>query len=260
VRIHLLLPVGGTADTTTWAAAADEAGVHGLLVDPAAGLGAVTAPPVALATTDTRVIVPVVLGPENPITLAEELLVIDALSAGRVIAHVDTGELDAEAALEDVALLRRALSGRPIRHRGARWQVPAGIAEGVSEAVIVTPGSTQLEIAVWLTGAAAEAVAASLSLPVVATDPTAALRQDGVQPATAALTGELDADRDIVGTWATAGATHLIVSLPPTAEPAILRDYVARFLIPEVAMVDFPRLLAETTPPPAWPGASAPVS
>ncbi|TXK16974.1 LLM class flavin-dependent oxidoreductase [Homoserinibacter sp. GY 40078] len=251
MRIHLQLPVD---DAATWAAEADRVGVHGVLVSPAAGLGAISAPPVALATRDARVIVPVVLGEEHPVTLAEELVVLDALSGGRIVALVDTAGLDAEAALEDAALLRHALSGRPIRHRGARWTVPAGIAEDAPDAVIVTPGPVQLELPLWVTGAAASEVGASIGLAVLAEDAQADLAPRGVQPACAALNGDLETDRATVLAWMAAGATHLVLALPDGAAPAMLGDYLARYLIPEAAMVDFPRLMAETTPPPVWPG------
>ena len=252
MRIGFQLPEEQTA---AWAAEADAAGVFALLVPAAGGLSAVLAPAVALATRDARIVVPVALGSEHPVTLAEELAVLDALTGGRLVALVDTGDLDAEAATEDVLLLRRALSGRPLRHRGARWTVPAGIAPDVSDSVIVTPGTTQLELPVWLAGRAAPALAEATGLPVATTDPALPLRQDGPQPALAVLAGDLAADRDLVTAWATAGATLLLLAAPEGAAPGFLRDYVARYLIPEVAMVDFPRLMAETAPPPVWPGA-----
>ena len=67
------------------------------------------------------------VGDENPVTLAEEIAVLDNLSNGRAGVIAELGSLDADAAAEDVALLQASWSGRAIAHRGARWQVPAGI-------------------------------------------------------------------------------------------------------------------------------------
>jgi alkanesulfonate monooxygenase SsuD/methylene tetrahydromethanopterin reductase-like flavin-dependent oxidoreductase (luciferase family) len=255
VRILLDLP---TAAAATWASAADAAGIQGVVVPAEATISTIAAPPVVLATTDVRVVVPIVLGTEHPVTLAEELVVLDALSAGRIVALVDTGDLDVDAAQEDLSLVRRALSGRIIRHHGPRWTVPAGLAPDVSDSLIVTPGPVQIEIPIWLTGEAAPDLTASSGLPVLATEPGAPLVQHGVQPARARLSGDLAADRDLVLAWRDAGATHLVVAAPPGSEPTVLPDYVARYLIPEVAMVDFPRLIAESVPPPDWPTAPLP--
>lgn len=255
MRILLELPAQNAEE---WARAADRAGLQAVVVNEASGLGAISAPPVILATHDARVVVPVALGTENPITLAEELLVLDALSGGRVVALLGTGRLSLVEAYEDVSLLRHALSGRPIRHRGQRWRVPAGLAEGVSESVIATPGATQIEIPIWVQGTAASQLAWQLGVPAVATRQQG-LSTQGVQPARAALTGQLSIDREMITRWAEVGVTHLIVALPAEAEPAVLPDYVARFLLPEAAMVDFPRLLAEDETPPSWPGRLAPL-
>jgi alkanesulfonate monooxygenase SsuD/methylene tetrahydromethanopterin reductase-like flavin-dependent oxidoreductase (luciferase family) len=240
-------------DLATSAAGADDIGAFGVLVRSPEGVASVLAPPVIEATRDARILVEVALGEELPITLAEELTVLDAISGGRIVAFVTTGDLDADAAEEDVLLLRAALSGRPVRHRGARWTVPAGLHADAPESLIVTPPPVQLELPVWLSGPLAAELGERTGLPVVAEVPEA-LAQFGVQPGVATLTGVLDDDLHLVRAWMLAGATHLLVRLSEDANPRILREYVARHLIPEVGMVDYPRVMSEATPPPVWPG------
>ncbi len=210
---------------------------------------------VAVATRHVRIVVPVHLGADHPVTLAEDVAVLDNLSGGRAVALVDTGDLDAAAAAEDLALLRAALRARPVRHQGERWRVPAGI-EGheAPEAVEVTPKPVQVSVPLWLTGAVAPAVGPAAGVVVlagggVAADPTA-----DVQPALLDVGGSeatLDADRDAVVALADAGATHTLLRAP---DPTVAAPLVARFLIPEVGMTGFPRVVAETMLPPAWPG------
>ncbi len=252
MRIGVTLPVGAGADL---ASEADAVGVFAVHVPGDGGLGAVRAGALAVATTDARIVVDVELGDVLPVTLAEELTVLDGISAGRIVARVRTGALDLEAAREDLALVRTALSGRPIRHHGERWTIPAGLNDGAPDAIMVTPPAVQAEIPIWLDGDAAVALAAETGLPRIARDPAETLASSGMQPAVARLSGDLDADRALVLAWRDAGATHLLVGLPDPLGAEVLRDYVARHLIPEVAMVDFPRLMAESAPPPSWPGA-----
>ncbi len=254
MRIALVTPDN---DRLAWAAAADEAGFFGVAVlTGEGGVDAVRAAAVAVATCDTRLIVRVELGLEHPVTLAEEIAVLDNVSAGRVVALLDAGSLTAGAAREDVDLFRTSLEARPVQHRGARWTVPAGLNEQSTESIIVTPEPVQVEVPVWLTGSVAAQVGAELRLPALAEgrDARSALLRTGVQPALDRLSGDLDADRALVVAWADAGASHLLLRVDHTDDPGVLRDYVGRFLIPEVAMVQFPRILAEVSPPPIWPG------
>lgn len=253
MRIALDLP---STRRTEFAAAADEAGLFGVALRSGSGAETVRAAEVALATRDARIIVEVALGEENPVTLAEELAVLDNITGGRVVALVDTGALTETEALEDVGLLAAALTPRPLRHRGARWQVPAGVNEGVPDALLVSPQPTQVALPLWLSGDAAADVSRELGHPLLATVAAGSLAGVGVQPALAQLSGELEADRALVLEWFDAGATHLIVSPVLGSEPGDLRDYVARYLVPEASMVHFPRLLAEAAIPPLWPGAS----
>ncbi len=234
------------------AAAAEQHGTFGVLIDPHAGTAVLAAATAAARTSLTRLVVTVALGPDHPVTLAEDLAVLDNISAGRVVALVDTGELDLAAAGEDLALLRAALAPRPVRHQGPRWTVPAGLDGHEAPAAIeVTPKPVQLELPVWLTGAAAVALAEVTGDPVLATEPGACDAQRAVQPARARAHGDRDRDRELVSRWRDAGATHLLLEV---ADPSAALPEIARYLIPEVAMPDFPRIVAEAMTPRVWPG------
>lgn len=235
---------------------AAEAGAFGVLLDTGSDTGSVTAAEVATLTRDCRVLVRVVLGTENPVTLAEEVAVLDHLSAGRVVVLVDPGELSDEAAAEDLALLRACWSGRPVAHHGARWQVPSGVmGEGMPERIAITPVPSQVELAVWLTRPVP-----GIDLPELIDDPAAARLDRQVQPGVAELTGDLARDRALVTAWSDAGVTHLLLRPPApagrvaagTEAATFFGLYVARYLQPEVSMPGFPRIMAEADLPARW--------
>lgn len=232
-------------------AAAEHSGAFGLWAD-VADSGVAAAAELAALTTDPRIVLRIVLGSEHPVTLAEEAAVLDHLSAGRVVCVVDTGALSMEAAIEDLQLLRACWSGRPVRHRGLRWQVPAGLADGLPDSIAVTPTPSQVDLPVWLTGTHATAVATEFRLPVLATqfDDVSTVQQ--AQPGSVALSGEVDADRTLISEWAAAGATHLLVQPPVDHGPDLFGGYIARYLQPEVSMPDFPRIMAESDLPASW--------
>jgi alkanesulfonate monooxygenase SsuD/methylene tetrahydromethanopterin reductase-like flavin-dependent oxidoreductase (luciferase family) len=248
VRIGLTLPAGREAEA---ARLAETAGLFGVLVEAQrSGLEMLAAGEVAATTRSVRIVVRVPLGSEHPVTLAEELAVLDNLAGGRLVVLADSADLDAGEAAEDLEVLRRAWTARPLRHRGVRWAVPARIAgHATPAAVMVTPPPAQVEVPVWLTGTAAAALAERSGLPALAERPADARPEVPVQPAVTALTGDLDRDRACVITWADAGATHLLVR-------ASLQDVgtIARHLAPEVGMQGFPRVVAESPSPLPWPG------
>jgi hypothetical protein len=232
-------------------AAAEQSGAFGLWADiPDSGVAA--GAELAALTTDPRIVLRIVLGSEHPVTLAEEAAVLDHLSAGRVVCVVDTGGLSIEAATEDLQLLRACWSGRPVRHRGLRWQVPAGLADGLPESVAVTPTPSQVDLPVWLTGTYAPAVAAGFGLPLLATQFDEVSSALQVQPGAVALSGEVGADRTLADEWAAAGATHLLVQPPVEGSLDVFGSYIARYLQPEVAMPHFPRIMAESGLPATW--------
>lgn len=254
MRIGLQLPTGDVE----LAARADAAGLCAVLTPgTAAGIDSAVAARLAARTSDIRIVVRVRLGVEHPVTLAEEAAVVDHLSGGRLVVLVDTADLDPAAAAEDLALLRACWSGRMVRHVGPRWRVPSGVMGSAMPATLsVTPKPAQLDLPVWLDGAAAGAI--DSGLPVVARSFAAASIAAQVQPAVDDLTGDLDTDRRRVTAWAEAGATHLLVRVPDDADPEFVHAFVARYLVPETAMPHLPRVMVESPPPLPWPrGASA---
>jgi alkanesulfonate monooxygenase SsuD/methylene tetrahydromethanopterin reductase-like flavin-dependent oxidoreductase (luciferase family) len=245
------LPAGGEVEL---AVAAESVGLPFVHVVAAAGTESVIAAMVVAATSTVRVIVGLSLGDEHPVTLAEEIAVLDNLSNGRIGVIGELGSLDAEAATEDVALLRASWAGRPIVHRGRRWRVPAGLAGHVAPAaVMVTPAPAQLNVPLWIAGCAAPAAGEALGLPVVATAPEAVDAGAAIAPGRTTLVGDLAGDRQNVLDWSSAGATHLLCAVDATASV----EAIARWLVPEVAMVEFPRIVTETPLPAAWPRAAA---
>jgi hypothetical protein len=101
---------------------------------------------------------------------------------------------------------------------------------------MVTPKPAQLDVPVWTS---------------VATDPVGVDGAAHVAPGRTALTGDLESDRRTVTAWAAAGATHLLCEVPAGGDAIAA---MARWLIPEVGMVDFPRVVADAPPPRPWPG------
>jgi alkanesulfonate monooxygenase SsuD/methylene tetrahydromethanopterin reductase-like flavin-dependent oxidoreductase (luciferase family) len=247
MRLGLVSPPG---EETQSARQAERHGLFGVLVEAQApGREMTAAAYAATATEAIRVIVRFNLGSDNPVTLAEDLAVLDNIAGGRLVALADTAGLDAAEAEEDLGLLRAAWSGRFLRHRGSRWRVPAGLRGHVAPgSVSVTPKPAQLEVPVWLTGEAAGALAAGYGLPELATEFGRARAGAIVQPARARLAGGLDEDRALVKGWSQAGCTHLLLEVPSgdLAE-------ISRFLAPEVGMPEFPRIIAESDVPLPWP-------
>jgi alkanesulfonate monooxygenase SsuD/methylene tetrahydromethanopterin reductase-like flavin-dependent oxidoreductase (luciferase family) len=245
VRLGAVLGVG-PSDLAGVAARAAEVEAHGLaavLVDAPAGVEALAASVAATATASVRLAVVVHLDAEHPVTLAEEMAVLDNVAGGRVVVVADPGELTDADAAEAVALMERAWSARPVRHAG-RWTVPAGLpGHQAPDAVIVTPPPAQLEVPLWL----ARPVA-GVDRPVLATTPGGAEDGRRTVPGRVALTGDLDADRATVRAWADAGTSVLFVE---TADLAAVSGRLA----PEVAMVGFPPVIVTAPPPARWPGA-----
>ena len=242
---------GGPDVPPSAVAAAERAGVFGVLLDT--DLGIARAAEIAVTTTDIRVVVRVQLGSEHPVTLAEEVAVLDHLSCGRAVCVADAGSLTVAEALEDLTVLRLSWSARMFRHEGRRWTIPSGmLGEDLPRSVSVTPKPAQLDIPVWLDGAVAGELRKLTGLPVLARKPTVVDSGAQVQPAVAALSGQLDADRRLVTEWSVAGATHLLLAPPVRAAQDYFPSVVARYLQPEVAMPMFPRIMAESELPDPW--------
>lgn len=249
MRLGLVAPAGAEI---AWAVAAERHGLFAVEVGGERGTECTTAAAVATATSAIRLVVRLRVGADHPVTLAEEIAVVDNLSNGRVIVLADVTGLDPAAAQEDLDVVRRALGGRPIRHRGARWTIPAGLPEhDAPDGVMVTPPPAQVEIPYWITGlGAADVWDPRISVLAEHTE-----HVDGsafVTPAIGELSGELDRDRAYVTAWADAGASHLLLRPPAAWQPADLQ-VVSRFLSPVVAMVAFPNVIVTAPLPLAWP-------
>ena len=124
MRLGVTLTPG---DETELATAAESVGVPFVHVTAAAGTESAIAATIIAPTTTVRVIVGIHVGDEHPVTLAEEIAVLDNLSNGRIGVIAELGPLNVDDATEDVSVLRASWSGRAIAHRGRRWQVPAGL-------------------------------------------------------------------------------------------------------------------------------------
>jgi alkanesulfonate monooxygenase SsuD/methylene tetrahydromethanopterin reductase-like flavin-dependent oxidoreductase (luciferase family) len=124
------------------------------------GAPLVVAAAVAAQTTGLRLIACVDAGP-HPVTLAEEAIVADLASNGRLVLVVRSD--DAELLGETVEVLQLAFAARPFRHDGPRWRIPAGLPEheALGERLRVTPAPAQLQLPVWTAGGAGAEVAAT---------------------------------------------------------------------------------------------------
>lgn len=154
--------LGIVSDPTSWERLCrDVATARGTGLDlvwlPADGAACAPLAAAALASRahGLNVVVEVQAG-THPIGLAEELAVADQALGGRVTG-VLRGE-DPGLVEETLAVLRAALSGRPFRHRGERWTLPAA----PEQRVRVTPSPAQLRLPLWLRGAGLERLDAVL--------------------------------------------------------------------------------------------------
>jgi len=254
MRLGLVLAEGREAEL---ARLAEAHGLFGVLAGLGNPLTAVSAAVYASTATEfVRIAVRVRLGLEHPITLAEELSILDNVNNGRTVVIADTGELDAEAAADEVAVLREALASRPIEHEGARWKVPAGLPANVTapNSISVTPKPAQLEVPFWVMGPQAAEAGRVAGLQILARTPSDVSDPKLLQPGVTAIKGELAIDRAHVTAWASASVTHLFVELPMQAETGKVMALVSRYLAPEVGMPHFPRVMSDSRVPLPWPG------
>lgn len=208
------------------AVAADRAGLAVVAISPGAG-AFVAAAALATLTRWCRIAVPVALGAEAPVTLAEDLAVLDQLSGGRVIAIVH-GAASQRTALAE---LRLALAQRPF--------TPADS----TRPIIVTPSPVQLQLPLWSTDPVA-------GLPRVAETTRHIDRDAAIAPGrTSTAIADVEA---VAAEWAAAGATHLVLC-PPPEEAAAVVESIARRAQPPHAMVGFAREISRAALPSLWP-------
>jgi hypothetical protein len=253
MRIGIVLPDGREREL---AELAERHGLFGVLAGAGNPLTAITAAVYASTATEfARIAVRVALGLEHPVLIAEELSVLDNSNNGRTIVLADAGELDEDAAGDEIAVLREALASRPLQHEGPVWKVPAGLPANVTApgSISVTPKPAQLEVPFWVTGREAAAIAGRQGLAVLAHLPADADSSRLVQPARDAITGEVARDRERVTTWARSGVSHLFVDLPDAPVDDVMTT-ISRHLAPEVAMPHFPRVMSQSKVPAKWPG------
>jgi alkanesulfonate monooxygenase SsuD/methylene tetrahydromethanopterin reductase-like flavin-dependent oxidoreductase (luciferase family) len=254
LRLGLVLSEGQEA---LMARAAEEHGLFGVLAGTGDPRTATTAAVYAsTATQHVRVIVRVQVGLEHPVTIAEEVSVLDNVNNGRTVVLADTGGLSVADAAEEIAVLREALGNRPLHHEGVRWKVPAGLPANATapRAIAVTPKPAQIEIPFWVTGRVARDVGRQAGLPLLASEVASDLGRGPVEPAIASIQGNVDRDREAVSAWASAGATHLLLELPRDARLAAVMTMISRYLAPEVGMPHFPRVMSDSKVPLPWPG------
>jgi alkanesulfonate monooxygenase SsuD/methylene tetrahydromethanopterin reductase-like flavin-dependent oxidoreductase (luciferase family) len=256
MRLGLALTEGREGDM---ARLAEAHGLFGVLTgwgDPVTAI--IAAVYASTATQHVRVVTRVRLGLEHPVTIAEEISILDNVNNGRTVVLVDTGDLDQNAAADEIAVLREALSSRPIQHDGSKWKVPAGLPANVTapNSISVTPKPAQMEIPFWVTGSAAATVGAASGLAVLAQHPDPISEPNLVQPGFATISGNLKADREQVIAWAATGVTHLMLQPPDEAELDAIMTLISRHLGPEVMMPHFPRVMSESRVPLPWPGDS----
>lgn len=154
----LLQPAGEDAERPVEAArAAHAAGLDGVLLAPSEELPAplVTAAYVAASVPDVLIAAEVPIGDRHPVEVAEEALVADQASGGRLIlvARPAPGAEDAYA--EALDLVRVATVARPFRFAGERWTVPARLPENSDahdDLLRVTPPPARARLELWCSG------------------------------------------------------------------------------------------------------------
>ena len=200
----------------------------------------------------------------HPVTLAEESAVADLTTGGRLVLVLRSAEEPLLA--ETLEVLAMAWAGRPVRHTGARWRVPALLAEHAQAEprLRVTPSPVQLEPALWLDGPAAPAVAATFGAAFVArgTAGNAAalgwraveralgmaasrLRRPAVVAVAATAAGDVDVDalaRQLIAAREGWGLDVAIVELPRHLDAAARERALARIAVNVRPRVQLARL------------------
>jgi Luciferase-like monooxygenase len=170
MRLGLVLS-GNFENLTRQAHAAESMGIDLAWLEPAADIEAplVAAAMLAPVTSVIRLAADVPAD-RHPIEIAEDAFVTDLAGNGRLVLVVRCDDLDRLGESADVILA--ATASRPFRHTGSVWTIPSRAGRGgdLTEAVRVTPAPAQLELPLWLAGAAGSAAARHRCLTSVVDD------------------------------------------------------------------------------------------
>ena len=249
MRVGLLLPLSGrdgtARDLGRRSVQAEAAGLDLIWLEPeisapgdGAGDALVAAAFVAPLTAVIRIAACVDAG-AHPVHIAEQAIVADNISNGRLVLAL-RGDTEAAAMLaETLDLVIAATAPSPFRHRGARWAVPGNIAANVSEdRVSVTPQPAQLALPIWVAGSGGASAARERGLSHVsgagvgaaeaertwrATEHalgrvSAPLRRPAIRAVTASPAGDFDDEAVVAELRAESvrwGHDVTILSLPP---------------------------------------------
>lgn len=160
---------------------AEQLGLWAVEVSGPPGVEMIRAGRLCAVTSSIRIVVRVQLGADHPFTVAEELAVLDNLSAGRIGAVIEGGTAD------ERDVLSEALACRPVNGS------------------LITPPPVQTRIEVWTD----VAQKADQLRPI----------KGALAPGRASLSGDVDADRSVVDQWIAAGCTHLLADWPSDIRP-----------------------------------------
>jgi ketosteroid isomerase-like protein len=171
------------------AAWVEELGLDLVWIDPSVG-GLATAAALGACTTTLQLVACAEID-RHPLEIAESAAVADNCANGRLVAvladHANAGVLLEEAA----AVVLAAIAPRPFEHSGARWRVPARLAQNADTERLVrlTPPPVQLELPVWLAGPAAATAARRLGLTHVTCEDDAGVEAEAAWRRTEAELG-----------------------------------------------------------------------
>jgi alkanesulfonate monooxygenase SsuD/methylene tetrahydromethanopterin reductase-like flavin-dependent oxidoreductase (luciferase family) len=274
VRIGLVLGTAGTPSPleslTRQLVAAEEHGLDLAMIpsslDATDALGSALIVTAALAPRSTvlRLAAEAVAG-THPVTLAEEAAVADQISGGRLVLVV-RGDDDPELLGEVTDVLLAATAPRPFVHEGLRWRIPGQLADNAEHEtrLIVTPPTAQLELPIWLSGAAAPVVARARTLSHIVESRTTApadewhrtesalglsahrLRRPAIVDVRASTSGDFDPEAlvaALLGARQEWGIDVALLRPPPALDDLARVDMVRR-----VAMLVGPRVQLEATP------------
>lgn len=158
------------AEVAATVATLERWGYDAVWIDDGTANAAAVAASLAAATTSIRFIVGYDVGSIHPVTIAEEVAVADLSSGGRLTLVLKSGDAESDLVGETADLVLDAFGTHPFRHAGKAWPTPANLPENkfnLEDKIRVTPAPAQIDLGVWMSGAAARSDATSRALGVV---------------------------------------------------------------------------------------------